>query len=345
MSGQTYVAPVIADLESRAGASDKDRELWLAERRRGVTATEIRDMYLESQGRRSWSTKQGLIDRKLGRVPEVEDLSHVPVVRWGNDREPVVAERLRGEGFAPESRVFHHPCNSRYLASPDGIAVDFDEQIDVLEIKTAAYDLPPGSLVLDRKGYAIQVQWVMFVIGARRCRFVVEERHQAEHGFEPGELHRHWIERDDDLIAELVKLADGFLAELDRQRDEGAPEIDEEVDTHAVNYLRGLAAEKEGKALKESSYKALLAAGKSQTSTLARVTYTPPKPGVTVEVEEVDFAAAEAAAPEMLANLRAAQRQWDDHCQTFTKTVTSTGPGSREKVTVTAVKQKEVEAA
>ncbi|MGX9346607.1 YqaJ viral recombinase family protein [Microbacterium sp. KNMS] len=338
MSAQTYIAPVIADLEARAGASDKDRELWLAERRQGVTATEIRDMYLEAHGRRSWTTKQGLIDRKLGRVAEVEDLSNVPVVGWGNYREGHIAEQLRGEGFRPESRVFHHPENSRYLASPDGIAVDFDEQIDVLEIKTAAYDLPPGSLALDRKGYAIQVQWVMFVIGARRCRFVVEERITTSDGFEPGELHRHWIERDDVLIAELVKLADEFLAELDRQRDEGAPEIDEDVDTHAVNYLRGLAAEKEGKALKEASYKALLAAKKSQTSALARVTYTPPKPGVTVEVEEVDYRAAEAAAPELLANLRAAQKVWDDHCQAFTKTVESTGPASREKVTVTAVK-------
>ena len=35
---------MLEDLMARAGASDTDREAWLAERAQGVTATEIRDL-------------------------------------------------------------------------------------------------------------------------------------------------------------------------------------------------------------------------------------------------------------------------------------------------------------
>lgn len=44
----TQTMGVLDELEARAGASDQDREQWLAERRRGVTATELRDIMLAS---------------------------------------------------------------------------------------------------------------------------------------------------------------------------------------------------------------------------------------------------------------------------------------------------------
>lgn len=344
MTAQGYVPAVLADLESRAGASDQDRELWLAERRAGVTATQVRDIVLEMQGLPSWSKKQDLIDEKLGR--RVDDFAGSPYTDWGNDREPVVAAALEGEGFAAESRVFHHPENSRYLASPDGIRVDFDENLDVLEIKTASHDLPPGSEEIRKKGYELQVQWVMFVLGARRCRFVVEERigHPRE-GFTPGETHRHWVERDDRVIAQLVAVADRFLAELDRQREEGGPVIDEHVDTLALNYLRGLAAEKEGKALKESSYRQLVEAGVSQKSALASVTYTAAKPGVVEAIEEIDLEAAAKARPDEFARMQEVVRGWEVIEAQFTKKVVREKPGTKAKVTVRAVKQKQEKAA
>ncbi|PRI10948.1 YqaJ viral recombinase family protein [Leucobacter massiliensis] len=339
-------APALADLEARAGASDQNREAWLAERRQGITATEIRDLYLRRLGRSSYVSQADLIARKLGRIDEVADLSHVPVIGWGKEREPIIAARLTGEGFAPESRVFHHPDNSRYLASPDGIAVTFDDELHVSEIKTAGYDLPPGSERFDAKGYLFQVQWVMYVIGAARCRFVVEERHEDPDGsFFPGPEHRHWIERDDALIAELVAVADEFLAELDRQREEGAPAIDEEVDTHAVNYLRAIAEEKAWAALKKHSYAALIDLGISQKSPLARVTITPGTPDEVLELEEVDLEAAEAAHPkeaQQLARAKARveklQAAWDELANQHTKTVPTVKKGKAARATVTAGK-------
>ena len=91
----------LTDLLGRAGASDTDREAWLAERRQGVTATEIRDLVIGAISMRR------LIDLKLGRIPESGDLSYIPVIGWGREREVVIADALRGSGIDAETRVFH----------------------------------------------------------------------------------------------------------------------------------------------------------------------------------------------------------------------------------------------
>lgn len=344
MTTQTYVPQVLADLEARAGASDTEREKWLAERRAGVTATEVRDL---ASGK---LRVQDLIDLKLGR--KTDTFTGNAYTEWGKQREPVIAEGLRGLGFEPESRVFHHPENSRHLASPDGIQVTWDEALWASEIKTSGKPLLPiTTAAFKASGYGDQVQWVMHVLGAVRCLIVVEQRlfvegaREGEPVFEAGEKDTAWIDRDEARIAELVRIADDFLAELDRQREDGAPEIDEEIDTHALNYLRGLAAEKEGKALKETAYKALVAAGVSQESPLARVTFTPGKPAEEFDEEVIDLDAATAAHPKETAALERAkarvvklQAEWDALANKHTKTVRQMSRGTAARVTVTAGK-------
>lgn len=343
MSAQTYVPQVLADLEARAGASDQDRELWLRERLAGVTATEVRDL---ANGK---IRTQDLVDLKLGR--KVDSFNGNAYTEWGKEREPVIAATLVGLGIEPESRVFHHAENSRHLASPDGVGVDFDDRIVLSEIKTCGTLLPLGSPELAAKGYVDQILWCMHVTGAVRCALVVEERlyvrgaREGESVFEPGERTVEWVERDEKRIAVLVKIADDFLAEVDRQREEGAPVIDEAVDTHALNYLRGLAAEKEGAELKKTAYAALLAAGVSQESPLARVTYSPGKPGSEVDDVVVDLDAAEKALPKETAALARAkarvvklQAEWDALANEHTKTVRTVVKGTGARVTVTAGK-------
>ncbi|AXA95423.1 YqaJ viral recombinase family protein [Microbacterium sp. PM5] len=326
-----------ADLEARAGASDQDRARWLAERRTGVTATEVRDLALGKL------RAQDLIDLKLGR--KVDDFTGNAYTKWGKEREVIIAADLRGVGIEPETRVFHHAENSRHLASPDGVGVGFDDELLVSEIKTCGHALPIGSVELDEKGYLLQVQWVMHVTGAVRCLLVVEERISVAGGFVPGPRAADWVDRDEQVIAGLVELADGFLAELDAQRENGAPVIDEVVDTHAVNYLRGLAAEKEGRALKESAYAALIAAGVSQESPLARVTFTPGTPGGEFDDVVIDLDAAAAAHPKETAALERAkarvvklQAEWDALASEHKKTVKAVASGSKPRVTVTAGK-------
>lgn len=329
----------LADLQARAGASDKDRGAWLAERAQGVTATEVRDLVIGAK------RAQDLIDVKLGR--KVDTFTGNQYTDWGKLREPVIAEALRGVGIEPESRVFHGALDSRHLASPDGVGVDFDDALIVSEIKTAAYDLAPGSPVLVKKGYVHQMQWAMHVTGAVRCRFVVEERigtawdaQSRPIAFEAGQLYEHWIERDQSAIDQLVTVADEFLAELDRQREDGAPVIDEELDTHAVNYLRAIDEEKRWKALKEDSYRAIVAAGKSQESPLARVTYTPEKPGEVLEVEEIDYEAAKAThfGRVLFEELQSVTARWNEHLQGFVSTKQVQGKGRAASARITAGK-------
>lgn len=333
-------AAVLEALEQRAGASDADREAWLADRRTGITATEVRDLYLRK------ITVRELVNRKLGRVPEIGDLSHVPVIGWGKEREPVIAEVIaeRFPGIRPESRVFRSAGNPRHLASPDGLGLyGFDEELTVSEIKTAGKNIPPWSDAYAEKGYEIQQQWVMHVLGARRSLYAWEIRlDDFAGGFVPGDLKFEWVPRNDDLIVKLVKLADGFLTALDKAAAEPAPEappIDEELDTHAVNYLRALELEKEAKELKAPAWSAMLAAKKSQTSALARITFKEPEP---VEVEGIDYAAARDAFPgsALFQALQTAQALWDEHCEQFKTTKTVTG---RPTLRVTPVKPPKAE--
>lgn len=350
MSAVVFVdaAPAaIAALEEYAGASDQDRAAWLAERHGGITATQVRDLYMRKLGRSAYTDQQELIDQKLGRAAE-EDISHVPVVGWGNEREPVIAARLeREELLLPETRVFRHPDNARYLASPDGLGVDLDGGLLVSEIKTAAYDLPPGSERFDAKGYLFQVQWVMFVTGASLCRFVVEERiREADGSFSPGPEHRYWIRRDDAVIAELVATAEDFLAELDRQREEGAPVADPGIDALAAEVLTGRVLEADGKKRKEAAWGSLLArlsdAGEalSQLSETAKVSFSPGAESV-VEVPDED-AAREAHPKEWAALQRAVNRAekltlaWGERQAEFVKKETRVG---KPKLTITRGKK------
>lgn len=293
----TVTVSALAELESRAGASDADRELWLAERRAGITATEVKDLYLGKVKR------QDLISLKLGLKKDT--FSGNVYTEWGKAREPVIAAAaLTRYGIRPESRVFHAADNPRFLASPDGVGINFDEELEIAEYKTSGKPIGTHTRAYADTGYRIQKMWGMRVTGARRCLYGHEPRlPDGEGGFKAGPLVFEWVEYDEALVAELEKVAVEFLAELDQQRDGDGPVIDEELDTLAVNYLRGLDDEKAGKALKESAYKAIWArvdAGEEMVheSALARVSFSP-------EVAEdratstVDEEAAEAAAPEL----------------------------------------------
>lgn len=316
-----------AELEARAGAPDTDRPAWLLNRAGGVTATEIRDLYLRAHGLGGKSDEQ-IIREKLTFLlaTSQEELEAAAAgstignkfIEWGKTREPIIAAQLQESfGMLPESRVFRSASNPRYLASPDGVRAvtgDDGDVLEVAEIKTSGVDIAPGEAAYRKKGYAIQQQWVMGVLGAVRSLYAWEQhdgdwlpRGGRYEEPEPLDLFvpTAWVEFDADLFAELVVIADQFLERLDAAlaaaRAGEEPVIDEELDTLAVNYLRGLDLEKEAKALKEPAYRAMfdrLDAGEAvvQESPLARVSFTP------AVVEErpvfgIDRVAAEAARP------------------------------------------------
>lgn len=329
MSG-VMESQALTDLYARAGASDTDRVAWLAERRNGVTATELRDIMIAPDRDRAI---RDLVKKKR----EGDSFTGNAYTQWGNDRESIIARWLAGYGVIPESRVFHAEANSRHLMSPDGISEDWDGRIVLDEIKTSGKPLPMGSIELARKGYEWQMQWGCYVLDAIGCHLTVEIRLGTPRtGFEPGERTREFFPRNDSMIAQLIEVADLVLAAMDA--DPVAEVIDEELDTHAVNYLRAIDEEKRWGDLKREHYSAVVAAGKSQESPLARVTFTPEKPGEVTEVEEIDYDAARASGGELFEALQVAQRAWDDHLRAHISTKPVQGKGRAASARITAGK-------
>lgn len=327
----------LTDLYARAGSSDADREAWLAERRNGVTATELRDIMIAPDRERA-------IRELVKKKREGDLFAGNAYTQWGNEREPIIARWLAGYGVIPESRVFHAEANSRHLMSPDGISEDWDGRLVLDEIKTCGHALPMGSDDLAKKGYVWQMQWGCYVLDAIGCHLTVEIRlGTPRSGFEPGERTREFFPRDDAMIAQLIEVADLVLAAMDA---DPVPEvIDEELDTHAVNYLRAIDEEKRWGDLKREHYAAVVAAGKSQESPLARVTYTAEKPGEVLDVVVIDEEAARAARMDLWAKVHAArqkhaavEREWVEHLAGFTTVTKEQGKGRAASARITAGK-------
>lgn len=348
MSIMETMHPALAAVFARVGASDKDREVWLAERHGGVTATQIRELYLQGAGYRA-----RLIAEKVQRINEPWVGNQYTV--WGNTREPIIAEWARRFGIEPESRVIRAGDNSRFLASPDGVGVDFDGNLIIDEIKTGKDDIAPGTEAFERKGYLIQMVWGMRVLGARRCLYIWEQ-HDSDWQDRGGQFPEprplkaqpdfEWIEYADHigLALELEAIATDFLADLDaalRDTADGLnPEIDDEMDTLAVNLLRFRQMEAEGKKAKEGVWKQMLDRAEgcdpfSQESALARVTWSPGEES-TSEVPDVE--AAKLADPVLFAEVQALSKRWNEHQSKYVKPVVTPG---KNTLTVTAVKQKE----
>ena len=351
-------AAVLEALADRFGPSDADREEWLAARRQGITATEVRDLWLLDPGRRVLAMRE-LAEKKLGR--RADSFSGNKYTAWGKEREPVIAELVRERyGIEPESRLVRAVENPRHLASPDGIGSGLVADLVIAEIKTAGKDIAPGSPAFLTPGYLAQMVWQMYVVGATLCLFAYEQRLGAgtdDDPFVPGETGFGWFsaEEHEGLLAELLAIADEFLAVLDEMGAEAFVEadIDEELDTLAVNVLRGRELEAEAKALKEPAWKQLQAVLDErgvpfqQESVLARITYTP---GEETPVEVIDEVAAVEADPglwdEMLQAAQESERiagvmaRWAEHKAKFTR------PGKpsmgKSRLTVTAIKKPKV---
>jgi hypothetical protein len=242
--------------------------------------------------------------------------------------------------------VFRATDNRRFLASPDGLGVDFDDQLVLSEIKTSKDDIAPGTEHFVSKGYRAQMVWQMRVMGARRCVYAWEQHDsdwQDRGGsyLEPAPLYEEplyaWVEYDEKLAAELEAIALDFLAALDSEREVGAPVIDDELDTMAVNVLRFREEESSAKKAKEKVWDeilTLLDAGEpfGQRSAFAQVTYTPGSVG-TEEVPDVQ--AAKDADPDLVAEMAALSKRWNEHAAKFKKTVPTE---SKPKLTITSVK-------
>lgn len=349
MSTTAFLPPAVAALIARAGASDTDRTAWLAERLTGLTATEIAGLAVGKK-------RQGeLVDLKLGLREDA--FNGNAYTEWGKLREPFLAAAAERRGILPESRVFHHAENRRWLASPDGVGADFDGALQLGEYKTSGHDLTPGTPTFERTGYLEQMTWAMLVAGARRCLFIWEERlGTPETGFEAGRQFEHWIEFDEALAKRLITIAKRFFTALDKKRAEveagniSAPVVDPVLDVLAIDVLAGRREEAAGKRKKETAWKKLQAEladrdELTQRSSAAQVTWVPGAES-TVPTRFVDSVGAQSAHPVAWAAVEAARAQlakveqyWAECLAEFTTTADQPVT-SKPSLTVTEVKTK-----
>lgn len=192
----TYIGTDTGTYAERIVASSEDRDVWLAARNNGVTATNAGKLAtIES------------IDSIL-KSKFFDGFTGNPATEWGLEREPYL---VNWAGFDQNKFLFRAESNSRFMATPDGIRFfdgHNDKELELCQVKTTGK--PMKSIPAH---YRRQIQWEMFVLGAARCYFVWEEHNN----FVPTHLEPKLeiVERDDGAIASLVKLASVLLTQLD----------------------------------------------------------------------------------------------------------------------------------
>lgn len=186
---------------SRIVADSSDRVAWLRARSRGITATDAAKLASFASVRSAaWEKRNG------------SSFGGSRYTDHGKEREPVIAEwARRTHDIEPSSLLFHAEFERRHLATPDGLRVTPGGVLELCEIKTTSRawrGIP--------RGYLRQVWWQQYVLGAERT-LVVWEQHDD---FIPirDEPEYRWVDRDDDQIAILVRLADELIAELGGRR-------------------------------------------------------------------------------------------------------------------------------
>lgn len=172
------------------------RQEWLALRREYLTATDVARLYTSAT---EWSKVRA---EKDGTAPDVRVS---PEMQWGIDREPALVAFARSvdRTVVANDRV-HVSDEGPWAATPDGVG-----DMMVVECKTGSV----AGLERARRRHMAQVQWQMWVCGADFCLFVTEVRDTDGDGlFVPGRRDYEWVDRDDDVIAELLDVAERFLA-------------------------------------------------------------------------------------------------------------------------------------
>lgn len=199
-SGQsppTWETDVVSDpipsYLSRIVTDGTDRMAWMRARARGITATDV---------------------AKLSTPRSIQAAAHEKLhgsrftgnayTEHGKAREPEIAAWVMQEHeIAPSQALFHAECDLRHLATPDGLAMRPSGTIELAEIKTTNKEwrsIP--------RNYLRQVWWQQYVLGAERT-LMVWERHE---NFVPvGEPRYRWVDRDENEIERLVKLASELI--------------------------------------------------------------------------------------------------------------------------------------
>lgn len=173
-------------------ASSQTKDLWLAARDRGVTATQVAKA----------STSAGMKE-VLAQIENPTPVEPNAFMSWGTEREAHIAHVVKERyGILPNDWLLcaEGAGNEWQMATPDGLSLDHTV---IGEYKTSG-----KSLEKVPANYMRQVQWQLYVTGAEKCLFAYELRLEGPEGFVPGfDVECQWIERDEEMISELIVTA------------------------------------------------------------------------------------------------------------------------------------------
>ena len=173
--------------------SSQTKDLWLAARDRGVTATQVAKA----------STPAGMKE-VLAQIENPTPVEPNGFMDWGVEREAYIAHVVKERyGILPNDWLLcaDGAGNEWQMATPDGLSLDHTM---IGEYKTSgkSLDKVPAN-------YMRQVQWQLYVTGAEKCLFAYELRLEGPEGFCPGmDVECQWIERDEKMIGDLIKVAE-----------------------------------------------------------------------------------------------------------------------------------------
>jgi hypothetical protein len=181
--------------------TSENYEAWLAARRGGVTATEI------SRAATPAGLRDVLADRANPQPVEVN-----AYMQFGSDNEDWIARVLKRDfGLMPNRWLIRSEEFAEHMATPDALSLDHEL---IGEIKTG------GKAPLDKSGLLVppiahrrQIAFQLYCTGAKACVYAFMLRAEVDGQFVPA-----WLEpmcvmvpRDEEMIADLVKVADQLL--------------------------------------------------------------------------------------------------------------------------------------
>lgn len=173
-------------------ASSQTKDLWLAARDRGVTATQVAKA----------STPAGMKE-VLAQIENPTPIEANGFMSWGTEREAYIAQTvLERYGILANDYLIcaDGAGNEWQMATPDGLSLDHTV---IGEYKTSGKPLDkiPAN-------YMRQVQWQLHVSGAEKCLFAYELRLEGLEGFVPGfDVETQWVDRNEEMISELILTA------------------------------------------------------------------------------------------------------------------------------------------
>jgi putative phage-type endonuclease len=173
---------------------------WYDARRSGVSATAVARA----------ATPAGFIAEVENMLNPV-DIGDNEYMRFGRDWESWIVENIPSEyGLKHNNWLIHAEGHKWQMATPDALN---DDWTLIGEVKTTGKDWDSNAIPIQ---YRRQVQWQMYVTGAKACVFAWLLRIENQDGFVPGwfEPKHTIIKRDDEMIADLIGVAERLQMEM-----------------------------------------------------------------------------------------------------------------------------------